>query len=131
MCQHLGQWKATKIRQLKQDWQRTYKCTIEACTRNHCCLVKAISGTHLECVSVAIVIQQTKHIRRIIVICGLSRSATILHIISQMTRFKKKNYWILNRFSFYLHLLSETFLNLRRIQRNRSSCKVAVILVRC
>jgi hypothetical protein len=39
---------------------------IEMRSRNHCCRGKAISITHCECVSVALVIQHAKSMRRII-----------------------------------------------------------------
>jgi hypothetical protein len=39
---------------------------VEARSRNHCCCGKAISITYSECVSVALVIQHSKHMRRII-----------------------------------------------------------------
>jgi hypothetical protein len=39
---------------------------IEARSRNHCCCGKAITITYSECVSVALVIQVAKRMRRII-----------------------------------------------------------------
>jgi hypothetical protein len=42
------------------------KRNIEARSRNHCCRGKAISITYSECVSVALVIQHAKRMRRII-----------------------------------------------------------------
>jgi len=60
-----------------------------------------------------------------------------LHIFSQMARFSKEMLLhITTVFWFSLQLLSETFLTLKRIQRDiitnihRSSCEVPVILVR-
>jgi hypothetical protein len=50
----------------QQDRQCTYKCNIEERSRNHCCRGKAISVTYYECVSVALVIQHAKRMRRII-----------------------------------------------------------------
>jgi hypothetical protein len=44
----------------------TYKHKIEALSYNHCCRGKAISITYSECVSVALVIQHAKRMRRII-----------------------------------------------------------------
>ena len=38
----------------------------EARWRNHCCRGKGISTTYTECVSVALVIQHTKRMRRIV-----------------------------------------------------------------
>ena len=43
-----------------------YKRNIEARSRNHCCTGKAISITYCQCVSVALVIQHAKRMRRII-----------------------------------------------------------------
>jgi hypothetical protein len=43
-----------------------YKRNNEARSRNHCCRVKAISNAYSECVSVALVIQHAKRMRRII-----------------------------------------------------------------
>ena len=43
-----------------------YKRNIDARSRNHCCRGKAISITYSECVSVALVIQHAKRMRRII-----------------------------------------------------------------
>jgi hypothetical protein len=51
---------------LEQDKQCTYKHNIEVRSRNHCCRAKAISITYSQCVSVAIVIQHAKRMRRII-----------------------------------------------------------------
>jgi hypothetical protein len=45
--------------------QCTHKRTIEARSRNNCCRGKAISITHSERVSVALVIQHAKRMRRI------------------------------------------------------------------
>jgi hypothetical protein len=54
----------------------------EALSCNHCCHGKAISITYCECVSVALVIQHAKRMRRIILSCGLSGCTIFLHIIS-------------------------------------------------
>jgi len=50
----------------KQDGQRKYKRNNEERSRNHCRRGKAISITYPECVSVALVIQQVKRMRHII-----------------------------------------------------------------
>jgi hypothetical protein len=50
----------------EQDRQCTYKRNTEARSRNHCCHWKAISITNSECLSVALVIQHAKGVRRII-----------------------------------------------------------------
>ena len=49
-----------------QERQCTYKRNIEARSRNRCCHGKVISVTYFECVSAALVIQQVKRVRRII-----------------------------------------------------------------
>ena len=49
-----------------QDRQCTYKCNTEARWKIHCCRRKAIIIAYSECVSVALVIQHEKHMRRII-----------------------------------------------------------------
>jgi hypothetical protein len=54
------------IHDIGQDRQCTYKRNIEARSRNHCCRVKAIIITYSECVSVALVTQHAKRMRRII-----------------------------------------------------------------
>jgi hypothetical protein len=63
--QHLQDNSATKSFKIKHDRQRTYKRNIEARSRNHCCRGKAISITHSDCVSAALVIQYAKRMRRI------------------------------------------------------------------
>ena len=69
------------------------------------------------------------------VICSLSGS-TVFFLITNGTIFGEEKYWTQNVFWFSLQLLSETFLILRRIQRDtatkvrRTSRKVPVILVR-
>jgi hypothetical protein len=56
----------------------TYKRNIEARLRDHCCHGNAVSFTYSECVSVALVIQHPKRIRRII-IRGLSGCTIFFH----------------------------------------------------
>jgi predicted transcriptional regulator len=50
---------------LKQDRQCAYKRSVETRSRDHCCRGKAISITYSECLSVALVIQHAKRMRRI------------------------------------------------------------------
>jgi hypothetical protein len=52
------------LRWIKQDRQQINKCNTEARSRNHCCYGKAVSITYSECVSVALVIQHAKRMRR-------------------------------------------------------------------
>jgi hypothetical protein len=74
-----------------------------------------------------------------IVVCDLSICTVFFHIISQNARFSKKIKKLVNTkcvFRFYLQILSESFLILRRIQRDiiinvfRSPSKIPAILVR-
>jgi hypothetical protein len=67
---------------VQQDTQCTYNVT-EARSRNHCCRGKVISITYSECVSVALVIQHAKRMRRVIlssVVCpALPYFSTLTH----------------------------------------------------
>jgi hypothetical protein len=109
------------------------KSNIEARSRNHCCRGKAISITYSEWVSVALVIQHAKRMRRIIlssVACpALQNFSTLSH---KRHDFRKK---LLNTtcvFWFSLQRLCETSVILRRIHRYRnvyrSSCKYPLFL---
>jgi hypothetical protein len=66
------------------------KRNIEALFGNHCCNGKAISIKYCECMFVALGIQHAMR-KRHIVICALSGSTILFHIISQMARFSKNN----------------------------------------
>ena len=80
---------------------------------------KAISATNSECLFLALGIQHAKRTRCIIlpsVACG---DCTIFtHIVSEMARFPKNSYSTKNVFSRSLYFVSETFLNLRRNERD-------------
>jgi hypothetical protein len=104
---------------------------------NHCCYRKAICTAYSECVSVVLVTQHAKGMGRIIlpsVVClALPYFCTLSHKrndFREMLLNTKRVFW------FFLQLLSETFLILRRTQRNivinidSFLCKVPVILVR-
>jgi hypothetical protein len=120
-----------------QHRQRTYKWNIEARSRTHCCQGKATSITYSECVSVALVTQHAKRMRRIIlssVDCpALPYFSTLSH---KQHDFAKKLLNIKCASSFPLQLLSETFLIIKRLERDMiinvhsSWCKVPVSLVR-
>jgi hypothetical protein len=73
--------KSVKFFNSYQDTRCAYKRSIEASSCNDFCSGKAISIAYTECVSVALVIQHAKRMRRI-VICGLSRCAVLFYIIS-------------------------------------------------
>jgi hypothetical protein len=119
----------------KQDRQYTYKRNIHARSPNHCCLGKAISITYCECVSVALVIQHTKRMRRIILWSVVCPAVPYISTLSHKRHdFRKKVIEYKMCVLTFLQLLSATFLILRRIQLDitinvhRSSCKVPLFL---
>jgi hypothetical protein len=86
---------------------------------NHCCAGKTISVAYSESVFVALDIQHAMRTRHI-VICGLSSSTLFFHITLQRHKFreKKQSLNIKCVFWFSLQTLSETFLTVRRIERD-------------
>jgi hypothetical protein len=120
----------------EQDGQWTCKRNVEAHSLNYFYRAKAVNIKYSECVSVALVIQYAKRVRRIL----LSPVAcpAVLYFATYLingTIFGKK---LLNTkcvFWFSLQRLSETFLILRRIKSDiiinvhKYACKVPVILV--
>jgi hypothetical protein len=90
---------------------------------NHCNCGKAISITYSECVSVALVIQHAKRIRRIVlsVVCVLSGCTLFFHIIINGTIFGEKKSLNIN---MCVLIFSATFVrnisHLRKIQRDIS-----------
>jgi hypothetical protein len=121
----------------KQDRQCVFKRNIETRSRNHCCRRKAINIGYSEFVSVALVIQHAKRMRRIILSSVGCLPVPYFSTLSHKRHDLQKK-MLLNMkcvFWFSLQLLFETFLILRRNQRDilnlpRSSCKEPVILVR-
>jgi hypothetical protein len=100
-------------------------------SRNHWCRGKAISITYSECVSVTLVIQHAKRMRRIIL------SSVAYLVLPHFSTLSHKRYYYRKKvtghetvFWFSLKVLSETLLILRRIRRDvyRSSCKLPAIL---
>ena len=119
----------------RQDRQSTYKRHTEALSCSHRYSGKAISNTYSEYVSLALVIQHAMCMRHILICClsGSTIFPTFPHqrhcFIKNVTEYKMC-VW------FSLQLLSETFLILRRNERDMiknvhiSSFEVPVILVR-
>jgi len=95
-----------------------------------------MSITYTECAFVVLGVQHAMRMLRM-GICGLSCSTLFFHIVSKTARFSLGGGGYLtyeeNVFWFALQLLSETFLTVRRIERDVirnvywSSCKVPVI----
>jgi hypothetical protein len=114
-----------------------HKHNIGVHLQNDCGSGKVISITYSDCMSVALGIQHTKRMRHIIVsfvACVVSPSFSTLSHTRHDIRKQLLN--IQYVFLFSLQLLFETFLILRKIQRDiiinvlRCSCKVLIILVR-
>jgi hypothetical protein len=110
---------------------------IEARSCNYCSCEKAISITHSKRVFVALAIQHARRMHHT-VICGLFSSAKFFHVISQTALFSKKKLSNTKRlFRFPLQLLSETFLVIRRTERDMmkrvysSSCTVPLQHLYC
>jgi len=86
---------------------------------HHCCSGKAISITYSECVSVAYLFSTQR--ARAVLYCHQwhARKCNIFqHYLINDTIFEKKVNWTQVVFGFYLQRWSETFLILRRIQRD-------------
>jgi hypothetical protein len=108
---------------------------IEARSHNHCCRGKAISITYSKCVSVALVIQHAKRMRRIILSSVACLAVPYFPTLSHKRHDFRKNV-IEHKMCVLIFstILSETFLIVRRIQRDiiinvhRSLCKVPLLL---
>jgi hypothetical protein len=66
----------------KQDRQCTYESDIEVRSRNHFCHRKTVSIKYYECVCSLSYPARNAHAPYYIVMCGLSRSTIVFHIIS-------------------------------------------------
>jgi hypothetical protein len=97
----------------------TYKCSIETRSCNHCYRGKAVSISYSECVYVALVIEYAKRMRRVIM---SSVACLAVHIFQHYFRNGTIFGNILLKIKcvvwFSQHVLHETFLILRRIERD-------------
>jgi hypothetical protein len=90
-----------------------------ALLRNHYCRGKAISITNSECLCVVLVFQHAKRVRHImfssVAILNLQYSSTLS---PERHDFRKRKNLLNTKcvFLFYLQILSESFITLRRIQ---------------
>ena len=110
-----GHWDVVALQAVAREVMYVWRNT-EARSWNLFYSAIAISITYSECVFVALVIQHTMRMRHI-VFCGMS---TVFQIISRTARFsgEKRLLYIKYVFWFSLQLSSETFLILRRIERD-------------
>jgi hypothetical protein len=65
-AQEWNRWHGSSTLKPKQDEHCTYKRNIVGRSRNHCCRGKPITVTYCDCVSVALITQHAKYMRRII-----------------------------------------------------------------
>jgi hypothetical protein len=73
-------------------------------SRNHCCRGKAISIKYSVCVSIALVIQHAKRMRRIILSSVACLALPYFSTFSQTVRFSEINYLIQNVCSDCLYI---------------------------
>ena len=119
---------------LLPDRQRAYNLILRLVRVTIVAVEKVLSVTYCECLSVALVIQRQKRMLRIILssVAPLASPhfSTLFH---KQCNFGKEFLNINRVFRFSIQIWSETFLILRRIQRDfiinvkTSSCKVPVI----
>ena len=95
----------------------TYEQNIEVHSCSHCCNGKTISIIHFECVTVVLVTQHAMPMRRII-LCLSGCTILFPNFLINGTIFGKTFLNINCVFRFPLQLLSETFLILRRNERD-------------
>jgi hypothetical protein len=122
----------------KQDTHCTYRRNIEARSRNHSYSGKAVCMSYSECMSVALVTQHAKRMRRIILSSVACLAQPYFSTLSHKRHDFRKN--VIERkmcvLVFCTTFFYETFRILGRIQRDvtinvrRPSRKLFVILVR-
>jgi hypothetical protein len=117
------------------------KCNTEVRSCNHCWCGKQ-QILHILCVWACVCVcvcglsypARKAHAPCYIILCELSVCIIFFHSISWTARSSKKKYWTWSVFWFFLQILSETFLILRRTKRDiiinvhRSSCKVPLFV---
>ena len=121
-----------------QDTHCTYKRNIEERSRNHYCRAIALSITHSECVSVALVVQSTDCMRRFILSSVTCLSAIFFPTLSHKRRsFREKvvehKMCVLICCTTFVWNISHSENNWAGHDKKKlfcSSCKVPVILVR-
>jgi len=108
----------TTIAYAVRRWSKCHYVAHDSIQHDRQCTYNITLG-HIQCGFVALGIQQAKCMRHI-VICGPSGSTLFFHIISLTTQFfKNKNLLDIKcMFWFSLQLLSETFLIIRRTERD-------------
>jgi hypothetical protein len=130
----LTQWR-THIYLQEQDRKYTYKRNLEERSHYQCCRRKTVNITYRECVSVALVTQHAKRMRRIILSSVACLTLPYFSTLSHKGHDFRKN---VIEHKMCVLIFSTTFVwNIshsknwaRYINVHRSSCKVPVILVR-
>ena len=129
----LRDWNIRSILKLNETRQAMYiQRNTEAHLCNQCCSGRAMSIAYSVCAFVAFCIQHAPYCH---LWPALLYRIVLYHLKNGKIFEKKKVYWIRNVYFDFSTILFETFLILRRIQRDiiinvrRSSCNVPIILV--